>query len=473
MLGLRPILGSLFGISLPPTVALFLTFGFIIFLFRRDVRQRTNLSGALWLPLLWMLISLSRHVSEWLAIMGLPLTGGVVVEEGSPFDAFCYFALIAAGAYVLSKRQVFNGKLFERNGWLMAFLLFCFLAIVWSDFPFVAFKRWIKILGNPIMALIVLTEPDFKEGLLRLMKRIGFVFLPLSICFIKYFPEIGRKYDEFTGLPLNSGAAGGKNMLGCACMLLGFFFCWRLLQVWKSERGRARRNELILTAGLLLMILYLFKLAHSATSMVCLAVGGMVVVALGMRSINKRYIGIYLIAVIISLAIAQFTFSISTYLLEILQRDATLTTRTEVWADLLKMKINPVVGVGFESFWLGDRLTQMHVGRSWQPNEAHNGYLETYINLGLVGLFMLGALLIATFRKIRVQLLDDFEWGRFRLGLFLIIVLYNLTEVSFRGPHPLWVMFYIIAFDYVNPWQGEAGIGETTEGEEEEELAYV
>ena len=227
MLGLRPILGSLFGISLPPTVALFLTFGFIIFLFRRDVRQRTNLSGALWLPLLWMLISLSRHVSEWLAIMGLPLTGGVVVEEGSPFDAFCYFALIAAGAYVLSKRQVFNGKLFERNGWLMAFLLFCFLAIVWSDFPFVAFKRWIKILGNPIMALIVLTEPDFKEGLLRLMKRIGFVFLPLSICFIKYFPEIGRKYDEFTGLPLNSGAAGGKNMLGCACMLLGFFFCWR------------------------------------------------------------------------------------------------------------------------------------------------------------------------------------------------------------------------------------------------------
>ena len=72
-----------------------------------------------------------------------------------------------------------------------------------------------------------------------------------------------------------------------------------------------------------------------------------------------------------------------------------------------------------------------------------------------------------------MQLLDDFKWGRFRLGLFLIIVLYNLTEVSFRGPHPLWVMFYIIAFDYVNPWQGEAGIGETTEGEEEEELAYV
>jgi hypothetical protein len=85
---------------------------------------------------------------------------------------------------------------------------------------------------------------------------------------------------------------------------------------------------------------------------------------------------------------------------------------------------------------------------------------------------MLAGLLIATFRKIRVELLDDFEWGRFRLGLFFIIVLYNVTEVSFRGPHPLWVMFYIIAFDYMKPWQGEAAV-ETTEGEEEEKLAYV
>jgi hypothetical protein len=39
------------------------------------------------------------------------------------------------------------------------FFVYCFLAIFWSDFPFVAFKRWIKVLGQPIMALIVLESP--------------------------------------------------------------------------------------------------------------------------------------------------------------------------------------------------------------------------------------------------------------------------------------------------------------------------
>ena len=57
----------------------------------------------------------------------------------------------------------------------MAFLLYCFIAILWSDFPFVALKRWIKMLGHPIMALILLTEPDSDEAFVRLMKRSAYV----------------------------------------------------------------------------------------------------------------------------------------------------------------------------------------------------------------------------------------------------------------------------------------------------------
>src|SRR4029077_1324316 len=112
------------------------------------------------------------------------------------------------------------------------------------------------------------------------------------------------------------------------------------------------------------------------------------------------------------------------------------------------MKTNPIFGVGFESFWLGDRLLQLYEGRGVSPNEAHNGYLETYLSLGLVGLFMLVGLLIATFHKIRLGLFKNFEWGRFQLGFFMALVLYNLTEVSFRGPNTLWLVFYITAIEY-------------------------
>src|SRR5438128_579043 len=91
---------------------------------------------------------------------------------------------------------------------LIVFLLYCFISIAWSDFPFIAFKRWIKILGHPIMALIVLTEPDPKEALIRLMKRCAYVVVPVSILFSKYYPELGRGFTPWgaatrTGITTN------------------------------------------------------------------------------------------------------------------------------------------------------------------------------------------------------------------------------------------------------------------------------
>src|SRR5439155_5329346 len=152
------------GLQLPPSIASFLTIAFIIFLFRRDIREKPNVTGALWLPLIWLVLGCSRAVSAWLNIFGLPVSGAASVEEGSPLDASFFVALIAAGFYVLNQRQVRLSEIVRNNGWLIAFLIYCFISIAWSDFPFVAFKRWIKILGHPIMALIVLTEPDPEEA---------------------------------------------------------------------------------------------------------------------------------------------------------------------------------------------------------------------------------------------------------------------------------------------------------------------
>src|SRR5438270_1551864 len=216
-------------LQLPPIIASFLTIAFIVFLFRRDIRERPNVSGALWLPFIWLMLSCSRAVSQWLNIFGLPVAGAPSLEEGSPLDAWFLFILIAAGLYVLNRRQVRLSEIVRNNGWLIAFLLYCFISIAWSDFPFVAFKRWIKILGHPIMVLIILTESDPEEALKTLMKRCAYVVVPVSILFIKYYPEWGRSFDVWTGLGMNNGIADNKNMLGADCLILGFFFFWYLL----------------------------------------------------------------------------------------------------------------------------------------------------------------------------------------------------------------------------------------------------
>ena len=58
------------GFHTPPTAALLFTVAFIVFLFRRDIREKPNVTGALWLPLLWMLIIGSRSPTQWLAVGG-------------------------------------------------------------------------------------------------------------------------------------------------------------------------------------------------------------------------------------------------------------------------------------------------------------------------------------------------------------------------------------------------------------------
>jgi O-antigen ligase len=128
--------------------------------------------------------------------------------------------------------------------------------------------------------------------------------------------------------------------------------------------------------------------------------------------------------------------------------ESTIVGRAELWRECLALHTNPIFGVGFESFWLGDRAKLLQDERFWQLNEAHNGYLETYLNLGVLGLLMLIGVIIATFRKIRLDLLRDSQWGGVELGFLVAALFHNWTESSFRGLGLVWFVFYIIAMNY-------------------------
>jgi O-antigen ligase len=435
---------------MPPSLAFLFTAICIGLLFRRDLREKPKVSGALWIPILWFLIIGSRPVSQWLTLFGLPVGGGTM-EDGSPVDAVVYFALIVAGFCVLKKRQIRLGEIFQNNRLLTIFLIYCFISIFWSDFPLVSFKRWIKILGHPIMTLVLLTEPDPEEAFIRLMKRCAYVLIPVSILFIKYFPQWGRGYEQWTGESHDTGITTNKNDLGCDCLILGFFFFWYLLQVRQREYGKPRRNELLLCAGFLAMIFWLLKVAQSSTSIVSLGIAMTMVLFLGLRFVNRKRVGVYVVTGIVVIILAEATFGIYSQALQFLGKDPTLTDRTLLWHEVLKIPINPVFGTGFESFWLGDRLKKLWDTYWWHPIQAHNGYLETYLNLGLVGLALIAGLIVSTFKKSSRMLLHNFEFARFRLGFLAVFVFYNWTEAAIKALHPVWFVFYLIAMDYPKP----------------------
>ena len=171
-------------------------------------------------------------------------------------------------------------------------------------------------------------------------------------------------------------------------------------------------------------------------------------IVVSMRFINKGYIGVYIVTAVLLFTVAEMLFGVHAGIVALLGRKPTLTDRTDVWELALQLQPNSLLGAGFESFWLGERLSVMWSKYWWKPNQAHNGYIETYLNLGYIGLFVLVALILATFRKIRFDLFYRPDFGRLRLGFLLAILAYNYTEATFKGVHLLWTVFYLVAVDY-------------------------
>ena len=105
-------------------------------------------------------------------------------------------------------------------------------------------------------------------------------------------------------------------------------------------------------------------------------------VLLGLRAVNKKMIGAYVVAGIVLLIIAQLTFDIYGHVVDVSGHEATIQGRGRLWEICLQMDTNPIFGAGYESFWLGDRLQKIWDEVHWHPGQAHNGYLELYLNLG-------------------------------------------------------------------------------------------
>jgi exopolysaccharide production protein ExoQ len=435
-----------------PSAAALLTTVLVAFLFLQDPTRKDGTNGALWLPVLWMAVTGSRFVSQWMNL-------GTTVEEtfeGSPLDAAYFLTLIVTGSVILARRHLLIAELVRNNRWLVAFLLYSLLAILWSDFHFIALKRWVKTLGHPIMALIILTDPDPALALRIVMKRCAYLLMPFSVLMIKYFPEYGRGFDNWTGTASNSGVALNKNGLGYICLIFGLFFVWNLLVALKIGNRRARLQESVLSIGFLGMIGWLFSVSNSATSMATFAIGATTIIVIGWRIVSKRHIGLYVLGAILLAAMLESVFDVYSYILYILGRTPDLTDRTEVWSDVLALQPNVLWGAGFESFWLGPRLDALWEKWWWHPNQAHNGYIETYLNLGAIGVFLLLGLLVSTFRKISAQLATDLDFNRLRLGFLLAIVFYNYTEATFKAVHLVWTIFMIIAIDYPRKAQTDA-----------------
>ena len=99
------------------------------------------------------------------------------------------------------------------------------------------------------------------------------------------------------------------------------------------------------------------------------------------------------------------------------------------------------------SFWTGTRLDEVWRLLAAQINEhvnqAHNGYLEQYLNLGYIGVAFILVIMLSGLLKIRRHLRVDPGAGMLRLCFIIVAALYNWTEASFYGLNNMWIILLL------------------------------
>jgi len=417
-----------------------------LFYLNRDDSVRT--SKALWLPVIYLWIVGSRSLSTWLGVA--PANGTNVQLDGSPVDALFFGLLLGVAIIVLFFRSKSKaiGTLLTTNWLILIYFLYCLVSISWAYYPDVGLKRWIKSIDDLVMVLLIVTDDEPLAAFKRLISRVGFVLLPASILFIKYYGDLGRGYDP-SGGQMNTGVTTNKNSLGLIVLVVTLATLWnfRGLLINKDAPNRGRR--LVAQGTLLAFGLVLLEMADSATCIACFFLGAGLMFATSLRAIRNRPGTVHALCLGILLIGGLATLFAGSVVTGSLGRKSNLSGRTEIWAAVIPAVSNSIVGDGYDSFWIGPdekKVVRSLVGW-WHPedlNEAHNGYIETYLNLGWIGVCLIALILLSGYKRTIAAFRLDRTIGGMLLAYVVVAAVYNITESGFGSPHLMW-FFLLLA----------------------------
>jgi exopolysaccharide production protein ExoQ len=432
---------------IPPIIAMAIGITFIYVMLRWSGDGLSKSPAALWVPTMFFLYSASRPLGGWLG------SGGSTIAEGSGIDRLFVSTLILLGLVILFRRGISLFAVLQENKWLTLLCAYMLFSVLWSDYSLISFKRWFRFCGTPIMALVILTDPAPRAATELIMRRTAYVLIPLSLVLIRYYSSVGINYDLWTGERMWVGVTTQKNGLGRLCLISAFFLIWAIIRAWPEKSAPAVAKRIKADALICSIALFLLRGpsgAHSATSIAALALGIAMYVILSrtwrhdQQPRSTLQMTAVAMAVFCGILFPLAGGSAVGGVLSIMGRDVTFTGRTVLWQAILPVALaNPILGVGYGSFWIKPPISY---DLSIMVNESHNGYLDIFVETGVVGLSLFLIFLFCSCLSARKALLLDREWGAFALCFLLIIVVHNITESSFLRPtNHMGAVFFLFA----------------------------
>jgi exopolysaccharide production protein ExoQ len=313
----------------------------------------------------------------------------------------------------------------RRSKLLLLFPALAFVSMVWSQNPRHTLVDALNLLLTTLFAMYVyMRYPG--DRLISFLTLAAFISLLLCALAVVAFPSVG--IDAFQQNAWR-GIFGQRNNCAATCTLF--------LMVGLHAKTRGLMEQLIAGSVIALSLIFIV-MSGSRTGWILAAIG--LVLTYGLRFTAQirsldRILFLMVLAVPITL-IALFIGSNLNEILAAMDKDPTLTQRTIIWAQVIpSIAKHPLLGYGYSAFWQGlnGESMQAVLTTGWMEGQAQDGYLDTLLQLGLVGLIPL----VVVFLRGFVQSIGAMERKLLSHAVLWAIVLLPLVLLDNIGESSL------------------------------------
>jgi O-antigen ligase len=358
------------------------------------------------------------------------------------FDLYIRIAFVVVQAAVIAvASRRFSVRDLAREPFLLGYLAIAWASTIWSVEPGVTMWRALMLIGT--------TGVGWYLGERFTVRQLGIVVAAAGAvgtagCLIAL--AVVPKLAMMTGTLYEwSGVYVNRNVLGWVLSAGALATVFVALQ--------AKRRARVFLGVLVLIELLLVLKSGNRTGPG--ALGGATVVCV-IVYVVRRYAKGKLVAFwasILSLGAIFIGFGVVEWqwkrILVFAGRTITLSHRNVIWAvDRSFIAQHPWGGLGFEAVWT-NRFTVAVASDLYGkfPYEAHSGYYEVAIGVGMIGLAILGIFLVLTLYRAFLYAWKGRDIGSlWPLAFLLFVLAANFTESLFVSSEALWAVLVGIAF---------------------------
>lgn len=388
---------------------------------------------------IFTVVSLVNYTGGPLAVI---LSGGASEGDNSVVTAnyaliqLVFFLNYTISFFLLVLRWKKVLTIMSKDRYIIVLIGLCFLSYLWSPVPSTTLVRSVALLGTTLFGVYLGTRYSLKEQLQLLAWTFGIVII-LSLLFIVALPKYGIMGGKHAGAW--RGIFTHKNVLGKVMILSGLIF---LLTALNQNKYRC-----LLWVGLGFSMILLL-LARSSSSVINFLI--ILIALFFIKTVRLPYI-LMLPTLLLLAVIGQFSYLAIVdnleYLLGAMGKDTTLTGRADLWPAVLdKIWERPWLGYGFSGFWGEWDSESAYVWRAtkWNPPNSHNGLLDTWLDLGLVGLFIyLLGFLVNAFKGLAWVRMSKTWDGFWPILCMIYFWLSNQTESALLRQNEIYWLLYV------------------------------